>query len=312
MKIVEGKKMRKLFCYLLFGAISVGSLHAETQVLSEVKALSATSLLKTADDRNLSVITLPTVYDAEGRVAKGTQIIDFSLNANAAFGVNVGGQDVAPGESIQFDFQANELGGLDIPVYSSGLGILGTSQFSLYINEVKAISCPNGYTLSSSETYCYAYSYADADSYSCNGRGGYNYRTKSGSTKGSHYETCYAIEPTIYDSSYSCPSGYTKHKWNYNSCTDTKAYTAANTESEKNKCTSAGGRWQRDTKNYTCLFLSPAEFSVPQICPTNFEADNGFCLDPSNTGIASLINCPSGYNVSAHADCEQMYTRPPE
>lgn len=300
--------MHNMFFYLLLGVISIGSLHAETLALSDTKALTATSLLKTADDKVLSVITLPTVYDDKGRVAKGTQKIDFTLSENAEFGVNVGGSDVEPGESVQFNFQANDLGGLDIPLYSNSLGIVGASEFSLYINEVKVISCPSGYALSSSESYCYKQTYKDISSYSCNGQSGFNYYTASGNSKGSEGETCYAQLNHIVtlDQSFSCPSGYTRGKWVSDMCTDSHAYVTSN----KEVCEASGGDYSWSGQNTVCTYISPIHISIPKIytCP-GFKSENR-CLDSGNIGKATVVNCPSGYDYIGGNKCTKTFTVP--
>ena len=162
--------------------------------------------------------------------------------------------------------------------------------------------------LSSNESYCYTYRYKEIDNYSCNGTSGYNYYTSSGKSYGSEDEICYARIGYSEDKSYTCKSGYTKNKWTQGYCTDSRAYVTS--VSEKESCLASGGNFGWDSVHYACTFLSPSSYRMPQVC--NGTVMHNLCYDKSNTGRATVVNCPSGYHYSSSTgNCSRMITTNP-
>ena len=290
--------MRNLFFYLLLGALSIGSLHAETQVLSGVKVLTATTVLKTSDDKHLSVITVPAVYDTEGRIAKGMQEVDFTLNGSSPYSINVSDKTVAPGQSVNLQILANSLGGLDIPVYSESMGLLGDAMFSLSINSVKALSCPVNWTESGNT--CYQIDYKSVNSWKCPSNYIASGKTNYDTVKG---DICYKNGTSVADPSATCRSGYTAHKWAEGFCTDSKAFES----DDEALCKSRGGEITWTNGAYACSFISPQSYQMDTIC--SGDEDMGRCVD-KNTPAYTEPRCPSGYSYDSGEQCKAIKYRP--
>ena len=290
--------MRNFFIYLLFGAVSIGSLHAETQVLSEIKMLTAKTILKTTDDKYLSVITLPAIYDVEGRLAKGMQEVDFTLSSSSPYSFNVSDKTVVPGQSISLNILANSFGGLDIPVYSESMGLLGDAMFTLSINSVKALSCPINWTLEG--TTCYQIDYKSVYRWACPSNyiasGKMNYDTLKG-------DVCYKIGSNYVDPTDTCKAGYTAHKWNYGYCTDSKAFVS----DDEALCKNYGAEAVSTGGTITCTFIRPQSYKMNTICSE--DSDMGRCVDKSHASYTEPA-CPSDYSYAGGEQCKTFKYRP--
>jgi hypothetical protein len=140
--------------------------------------------------------------------------------------------------------------------------------------------------------------------------------------------TCYERENYVPDPNHVCPSGYTKHKWRTNRCTDSRAYIVAGrsgpvTQEMREQCTSSGGRVEWDGVHTVCLFMSPASIGFSYTCMApNFEINGratctngntqppvaicdegylsgGLCHTYTYTSPSSYY-CPAGYELSGH------------
>lgn len=277
--------MRKLFCYLLSFFLMTSAVQA--QDLDTIKVVTSATPIKTTTNEYVSVIKIPTLLNVEGKNAKGKQTIGFTLSDSSPFNVNVGGTAVTPGQTIEFKVEANALGGLDIPVHSTSQGVLGSSFFSLYINEVQVLSCPDGYSMSGE--MCYKTVTWSPYSFYCPS----NYSDNAGG--------CTATADWVEDPNATCPSGY--NFYHSYQCIDSTGYS----EPESSKCYAAGGMWHKWTGQGICHFNSPYITSRDRVCSTGVVV-GGTCLDPSDT-TSPRGYCGSGgyYNGSM---CSETYSQP--
>ena len=274
--------MKKLAALLLSFSVSANDVSID---VGQTSALPATNILKSNTDSYLSVINVPTLYDESNRVAKGSQTVDFYLHDNAPVSVNVGGNIIAPGETKSLKLSTNTAGGLDIPINSNALGVVGSALFTLTINEVKALSCPSGYDLSGEMCY-YTVTYSP-HSYECPA----NY-TERGST-------CTRMASWVEDPNATCPSGY--DYYHSYQCIDSTRYS-----STYENCRSDGGMWHSWTGEGICHFNSPYILQRERMCSTGL-VENGTCFDASDT-VAPTPNCGGGYYNGY--ECSETYSTP--
>ncbi len=280
--------------------LTAGLATATTLDLDPTKSLAVSSELKATDNKVISVIRIPTLMTADGKQAKGNQTLKFDLDANAQTGVNVMGHTVDAGGTVTFQVKANEQGGLDLPIFPLTPHILSSNLFTITIDEVKLLSCPNGWTLSG--TTCYTYDYKPVYGWSCpagyRAAGKPNYQTDEG-------DICYGSGRYGLDPAATCRSGFVAHKWTYGYCTDVDAYTTG--LSGKADCLAAGGEFTNGTGNYMCTFKSPWSYRMDHKCFD--QTDNGNCVDKSDSRYTEP-DCPSGYSYDRGGQCETMITRP--
>lgn len=276
--------MRKLFCYLLSCFLMTSAVQA--QDLETIKVVTSATPIKTTTNEYVSVIKIPTLLNVEGRNAKGKQTIGFTLSDSSPFNVNVGGTAVTPGQTIEFKVEANALGGVDIPVYSTSQGVLGSSFFTLYINEVQVLSCPAGFSMSGE--MCYKTESYPPYSYECPA----NYGSNAGG--------CTRFAPWVEDPNATCPAGY--NFYHSYQCIDASGYS----EPESSNCYAAGGMWHKWTGSGICHFNSPYITSRARMCSSGYVV-NGTCFNPSDT-TAPIGNCGSGYYDGSM--CSRTYSQP--
>lgn len=288
--------MKKLAVLLLSFNVSANV----TIDVGQTSALSSNVGLQSRSGSYLSVINVPTLHDENNRVAKGTQYVDFYLHDNAPMSVKVAGNLINPGETKQLSLTANSAGGLDIPINSNALGVVGDVFFTLTINEVKAVSCPSGWTLANSETYCYKIEYYEPSYWFCEGGIG-----RDGGTRYSEGSPCYEKVGKIRDPSAVCSSGYTRDKWKRGYCTDSKAYVT----NDKQACLDSGGRFSWSGSHNICTYLSPHMYGVPWVCPAGSASYGPYCSNGNIIGT-TVARCPNGNN-NPYGNCSELVTRAP-
>lgn len=265
--------------------------HAETINLDEIKALSAATMLKAQNNTPISMIQIPTLYNKEGKPAKGQQTIKFTLHSDASTSVKVMENPVKIGETVTFKISANSSGGLDIPIHSLTTGDVGVNQFTLMIDDIRVLSCPSGYSMSGE--MCYKTVQWNPSTFYCPA----NY-TSDGAN-------CVSAAPWVEDPNATCRSGYGfYHSYQ---CIDSTAYA-----SESAECYAAGGMWHKWTGQGMCHFNSPYLYTRDRICSTGTITASGGCGDFSNT-TSKLPDCGSSGDstfINGVPMCQETYSQP--
>ena len=176
--------------------------------------------------------------------------------------------------------------GLDIPIFGTTAGLVGANPFTMTIDEIRVLSCPNGYSMSGE--MCYKTVYYTPYSYGCPS----NYSDAAGG--------CTGTAPWVEDPNATCPSGY--NFYHSYQCIDSTGYS----EPESSDCYAAGGMWHKWTGQGICHYNSPYITTRDRMCSTGYVV-GGTCLDASDT------TAPEGYCGSGYYDgsmCSQTYSQP--
>jgi hypothetical protein len=239
-------------------------------VLEQVKAFPVAKELLTLTGEPVSVIDTGFITNESGEKARGPHEILFTLDNSAPYGVVVGGEEIAPGETKTIVRNLTTSGHkLLLPIYPAESGIEGVASYNLAIPEVKIVACQAGFT--EMPDNCYKIEHSTIE-----------YNCPSGSDYQTDTEDCRRIEETSVVEY--CDAPFVKKD---GVCV--QEFTVAAGQA----CPTDAG-WSKD--GTICRYFDSQDI---ENCPTGYALENGEC----RTLTAKSQYCPPGYTNDGAGNC---------
>ena len=111
-------------------------------VLDHQITLPVNQMLYDKSNTPMSIIKSSSLHTNSGQLAYGGQNATFTLRSDAAFSVNIAGQLVAPGETIELELTLDDEAKIVQPIFPAETGDTGKATFLLNIQQLKSIDTP--------------------------------------------------------------------------------------------------------------------------------------------------------------------------
>ena len=127
--------------------------------LGDINVLAANQQLTYSNGEPVSVIRTGIIKNSKGLAARGPHKFIFTLDADSPYPVILRGEEVVPGESIEFVENLTQIGGrLSIPIYPAQSGVSGEANYTLDVPKLFARACKIGFQEDVADCFKFVYS----------------------------------------------------------------------------------------------------------------------------------------------------------